>query len=51
MDTVVKVEKAKTGDEYGTVHYDLEAAKKAYLETLQYATKKRYEGGGSGGGH
>jgi anaerobic selenocysteine-containing dehydrogenase len=48
MDTVVKVEKAKTGDKYGTVHYDLEAAKKAYLETLQYATKKRDEGGSGG---
>ncbi|MEW5768555.1 MAG: molybdopterin dinucleotide binding domain-containing protein [bacterium] len=46
FDTIVTVEKAKPTDKYQTVVFDLEAGKKAYQETLQYATKKRGEGGG-----
>ena len=42
------VEKAKAGDKYGDIHYDLNAAKEAYHETLKYASKKQAE---HGGGH
>jgi len=41
MDTVVSVEKAKATDKYGDIKVNLEAAKKAYHDTLGYATKKQ----------
>jgi anaerobic selenocysteine-containing dehydrogenase len=48
MDTVVIVEKAKTGDKYGDIHYDLNAARESYHATLKYATKKQAHGGEGG---
>lgn len=47
-DTVITVEKAKAGDNYGDVNVDLNKAHKEYKETLEYTTNVAGE---TSGGH